>query len=135
MNARSIVRLLTLAVVVVAATACNDNNSNPTAAPTPTPSGTTGGTSASVVVTIGGMLGNQSYSPSPATVSVGQSVAWKNGDTVAHTATQDGSGGFDTGSIAPGATSAPITPLPEGPSALAVIRPYRRDPANMTASQ
>lgn len=111
MNARSIVRLLTLAVVVVAAAACNDNNSNPTAAPTPTPtpSGTTGGTSASVVVTIGGMLGNQSYSPSPATVSKGQSVAWKNGDTVAHTATQDGSGGFDTGAIAPGATSAPIT--------------------------
>lgn len=111
MNKRAFVRLFALAAMAAAAVACNDSNTSPTAAPTPTPtpSGTTGGTSASVVITISGMLGSQSYSPSPATVSVGQSVAWKNGDTVAHTATQDGSGGFDTGSIAPGATSAPIT--------------------------
>lgn len=108
MNTRVFVRLVALAAVATFAVACGDNKS-PTAAPTPTPSGTTGGTSAPVVITIGGMLGAQSFTPSPATVSVGQSVSWKNGDSVAHTATQDGSGGFDTGSIAPGATSAPIT--------------------------
>jgi plastocyanin len=49
-----------------------------------------------------------SFSPNPASVQVGQQVRWRNADSVTHTATQDGSG-FDTGSIAPGATSAPIT--------------------------
>ncbi len=109
MNTRGFFRLLTLAAVATVAVACS-SNSSPTAAPTPTPtpSGTTGGTSADVVITIGGMLGNQSYNPSPAAVKVGQKVAWKNGDAIAHTATQDG-GGFDTGPVAPGTTSAPIT--------------------------
>jgi plastocyanin len=54
------------------------------------------------------MNDNQSYSPNPVSVTVGQQVRWHNSDSLAHTATQDGSG-FDTGSIAPGATSAPIT--------------------------
>jgi plastocyanin len=54
------------------------------------------------------MNGGNSYSPNPANVTVGQQVRFRNNDVLAHTATQDGSG-FDTGSIAPGATSAPIT--------------------------
>jgi plastocyanin len=41
-------------------------------------------------------------------VRVGQQVRWRNNDSLPHTATQSG-GGFNTGSIAPGATSAPIT--------------------------
>ena len=49
-----------------------------------------------------------SFSPSQATVRPGDLVRWRNGDVIAHTATQAG-GGFDTGLIAPGATSAPIT--------------------------
>ena len=64
-----------------------------------------GGGTADVVITItGGML----FTPNPATVQVGQTVAWQNGDATTHTATQDG-GGFNTGNIGPGATSAPIT--------------------------
>ena len=44
------------------------------------------------------------------TVLVGTSVTWINTDTVAHTATADPSSGFqfNTGNIAPGATSQPI---------------------------
>ena len=53
------------------------------------------------------MRGDKSYTPSSASVSVGQQVAWHNADSIAHTATQDG-GGFDTGRISPGATSAPV---------------------------
>jgi plastocyanin len=49
-----------------------------------------------------------SFSPNPASVQVGQRIVWHNADVFTHTATQD-SGGFDTGSIAPGGTSAPIT--------------------------
>jgi plastocyanin len=54
------------------------------------------------------MLGNNSYAPNPANVQAGQQVRWHNADGTAHTATQDG-GGFDTGAISPGATSAPVT--------------------------
>jgi plastocyanin len=55
-----------------------------------------------------GINGNMSFVPATATVQVGQQVRWHNAHTVTHTATRDG-GGFDTGFIAPGATSAPIT--------------------------
>ena len=54
------------------------------------------------------MRGDRSYAPATANVQVGQQVRWHNADSVVHTATQNG-GGFDTGLIQPGATSAPIT--------------------------
>ena len=53
--------------------------------------------------------GPNAYSPDTATVSVGQTVRWRNNDAMAHTATQIG-GGFNTGNIAPnGGQSAIIT--------------------------
>jgi plastocyanin len=63
--------------------------------------------SADVVIEIVGMLGSASYSPNPASMNVGQTVAWHNADSIAHTATDDAAA-FDTGFIGPGATSAPI---------------------------
>lgn len=62
---------------------------------------------ADVTITMVGDRGSQSYSPSPSTMRVGQTVAWKNGDTTAHTATQDASR-FDSGTISAGATSSPL---------------------------
>jgi plastocyanin len=49
-----------------------------------------------------------SFAPDTASLRIGQQVRWHNADTIAHTATRDG-GGFDTGLIPPGGTSAPIT--------------------------
>jgi plastocyanin len=49
-----------------------------------------------------------SFSPATASLQVGQQVRWHNADAITHTATQNG-GGFDTGFIRPGGTSAPIT--------------------------
>ena len=66
-----------------------------------------GGSSADVVITITGINGSMSFTPNPASVRVGQTVAWRNGDSITHTATQDGYG-FSTGAIAGGATSAPV---------------------------
>jgi plastocyanin len=63
---------------------------------------------ADVTITMVADRGNQSYSPNPTTMRVGQTVAWKNGDSTAHTATQDAAR-FDSGSIGAGATSAPLT--------------------------
>ncbi len=98
-----------LAVIagIAAAAACGGGSgysSNPTA-PNPAPSGGGSG-AADVTITINGMLGAQSYSPNPASVKVGQTVAWHNADSVAHTATGTG---FDTGAVNPGQTSQPIT--------------------------
>ena len=76
--------------------------SSPTAASAPTPAPSPSAT-ADVVATIAGM----SFSPNNVTVEAGQTVAWKNNDAIAHSATQDG-GTFDTGPIAAGATSAPV---------------------------
>jgi len=65
-------------------------------------------TSADVTITIQGDRGNQSYSPPSATVTAGQTVAWHNGDSTSHTATQD-SGQFNTCTINGGGNSAPVT--------------------------
>ena len=80
------------------------------ASPTPTSTAppATPVPAANVTITIVGMNGSNSYSPNPGTVKVGQTVAWRNADALPHTATADG-GGFDTGTIAAGATSNPIT--------------------------
>jgi plastocyanin len=52
------------------------------------------------------MLGASSYSPNPATVKVGQTVAWRDADSISHTATGTG---FDTGALGSGQTSRPIS--------------------------
>jgi len=97
-----------LAVVagIVTAVACGGGSSGYSTPTAPNPAPSPGGGSADVTITINGMLGAQSYSPNPASVKVGQTVAWKNADSIAHTATGTG---FDTGAVNPGQTSAPIT--------------------------
>jgi plastocyanin len=76
--------------------------------PAATPPASSPSSPGAVTITILGMSGSNSYSPNPATVKVGQTVAWRNADSLPHTATADGSA-FDTGTLAAGATSSPIT--------------------------
>jgi plastocyanin len=92
---------------------CGGYSSSPTTpapgpqpSPSPTPAPTPGANA--VVVEILGENGNMSFAPDAAGLQVGQQVRWHNADVTAHTATQNG-GGFDTGLIPPGGTSAPIT--------------------------
>ena len=89
---------LALLAAALALTAAACGSSSP-AAPT---------VSADVTITMLGDRANQSYSPNPTTVRVGQTVAWKNNDTATHDATQDASR-FGTGTINAGATSSPLT--------------------------
>jgi plastocyanin len=63
---------------------------------------------ADVTIQILGDNASQSYSPNPTTMRVGLSVAWHNGDTIAHDATQDAAR-FQTGTLNANATSTPIT--------------------------
>jgi plastocyanin len=75
----------------------------------PSPIVTGGGGGGVVTISIVGMNGAQSFSPNPASVPVGQSVRWVNNDSVhTHRIVQD-SGAFDTGNLAPGATSSAVT--------------------------
>ena len=90
----------------LAAYSCGGSSSSTS----PTPVGGGGGTggtatAADVTITITGMNGANSFSPSLAQVAVGQTVAWHNADSIGHTAVGHN---FDTGVVAPGATSAPI---------------------------
>jgi plastocyanin len=94
-------RVLTLSAIAFAFTAAacgSDSTTTNPSMPTTTPD---------VTINIQANNGAQSYAPNPATARVGQTVAWRNADTITHTATQDG-GSFQTGNIAGGATSTPI---------------------------
>jgi plastocyanin len=95
--------------VLTFAVACGGSGypSNPTS-PTPNPTTPNPPVMADVTITILGMNGSSSFSPNPATVKAGQTVAWQNSDSVTHLLVADASGGFNAGSIAPGATSTPI---------------------------
>ena len=92
----TIISLFTAALAL--ATAACGSSSSP-AAPT---------VAADVTISMVADRAAQSYSPNPANVRVGQTVAWKNNDTTAHDATQDASR-FATGIVSAGATSSPIT--------------------------
>jgi plastocyanin len=100
---------LTLLAVstLVGCSSANGSYMSPTA-PSPTPPASGDPVVADLTIRIVGMAGSLSYSPNPATVNVGQKVAWYNADSIAHTATSDAAG-FNTGTLAPGATSAAIT--------------------------
>ena len=55
-------------------------------------------------MTIRGQQNDQSFNPNPAAIVQGGLVVWRNGDsTVHHIVMNDGS--FDSGDLAPGATS------------------------------
>lgn len=89
-----------LAFLAISGLSCNSDNKNPM--------NPGGGGGADVTITIVGMNGSSSYSPSPDTVNVGQTVSWHNSGGTTHTATANG-GAFNTGNIGNGSTSAPIT--------------------------
>ena len=93
-------------VALVAACGGGSGSTTPTTTPTTTQPPASGG--ADVTITINGQNGNMSYSPNPAPVKVGQKVAWRNADNIAHTASAN-AGSFNTGLLGGGATSTPIT--------------------------
>jgi plastocyanin len=102
---RSLVGVGLLALMSVAfLPSCGSSYSSPTAPSSPAPTGP----AADVTILIVGMSGGNSFSPASASVKAGQTVAWKNNDSITHSIAQDGGAGFSTGNIAPGATSGAI---------------------------
>jgi plastocyanin len=89
--------LITVVLFLVVIVGCNKNKATNPAPVTP----------ADVTIEIVANNGSNSYSPNPATVRVGQTVAWHNAHNMTHTATAN-AGAFNTGNIGSGSTSAPI---------------------------
>jgi plastocyanin len=78
----------------------------PMPAPTPTPIPTP--PSAVVTINVVRENGAQSFSPNPATLPAGQTVVWRNIDNVTHRVVLN-NGSLDTGNLAPGASSQPMS--------------------------
>lgn len=92
----------TVAALVLSVFACSNYGGSPPTnpnSPSPLPAD-------AIVINIVGINGAQSFSPNPATVPVGKRVVWHNTDSVAHRVVFD-DGELDTGTIGPGAFSAP----------------------------
>ena len=92
--------------LVITAFACGGGGDggpgpSPAPSPAPAPAPAPGGAAA---ISIVGENGARSFDPNPATAS-SQGVAWRNDDGVVHRIVAN-DGSFDTGNIAPGATSA-----------------------------
>ncbi|AMY09121.1 hypothetical protein LuPra_02334 [Luteitalea pratensis] len=91
--------------IALATGACGGGGySTPTS---PTPSGG-GGAAATVTVNITATAGAQSFNPNPAVMATSGTVAWMNRDGATHRIVAN-DGSFDSGDIAPGATSRAVT--------------------------
>jgi plastocyanin len=77
-------------------------------APTPTPTPTPTASNSVVTINIVRENGAQSFSPNPATLPAGQMVVWHNIDGVTHRVVLN-SGSLDTGDLAGGASSRPMS--------------------------
>ncbi len=108
MNGRLIVgacaAVLSAAALIAA---CGGGGYSSPSGPTAVPPGGGGG-GASTTISILGIRGSSSFSPNPASVNQGSTVAWRNTDSVTHHIVLD-DGSLDAGNIAPGATSPTMT--------------------------
>jgi plastocyanin len=77
------------------------NGSPVSPAPAPTVAG-------AITISVVAVNGTQSFSPNPATVPSGQTVLWHNVDSVTHRVVLNDQS-VDTGDLAPGAFSQPMT--------------------------
>jgi plastocyanin len=75
-----------------------------------------------VTVNVVAIRGAQSFSPNPATLPAGVQVVWHNVDSVTHRVVLD-NGSVDTGNLAPGASSQPMTIGASGASYHCSIHP------------
>jgi len=80
----------------------SSGSGNPTSPTTP-PSG-----SGIVTIDVVAINGAQSFSPNPATLPSGQAVVWHNVDNITHHVVLNDRS-LDTGDLAPGASSQPMT--------------------------
>lgn len=98
MTTRAGRRWAVVAVTAAIAAGCSDMGDRSMAPAQPEPS------NRSVVVEIPEFR----FSPDPLRIKAGTAVVWHNGHNQAHTSTGAGAMRWNTGNVAPGATSAPV---------------------------
>lgn len=104
MRARTFLQVFAAMAVCVSCGGSGGYGGNSTSTPTtPSPPGA----SNVVTITITGVKGALSFSPNPAVCATGQTVVWKNADSITHRVVIDDLG-VNTGDLAPGATSQPM---------------------------
>jgi plastocyanin len=87
--------------------ACGGNDTpSPTAPTPPTTNNPPPASGTTVTIPAGASTaGTAGFGMNPITIATGTTVTWRNSDAVAHTATADAAGGFNTGNIAANATA------------------------------
>ena len=129
MSFRFVSGVVSATVIAVAGCGGGGGSSSP-ASPSPASPGS--GSGSASTISIVGTRGAQSFNPSPATVAQGSSISWRNADGVVHhLVANDGS--FDTGDIAPGATSAALTLNGDGANYHCTIHPTMVGSINRSA--
>lgn len=104
-----------IVLISMASIACGGGSDSPTS-PTPDPS------PAAVTISIVATSGSQSFTPNPASQTQGGTVAWRNADGLVHRIVAN-DGSFDSGDIAPGATSRAVQPAAAGANYHCSIHP------------
>jgi plastocyanin len=122
---RAVLNISLMAAIALGAWACSGSGygSPSTTTTTMAPSASSTSTTASIVtVNVVAIRGAQSFSPNPATLPAGVQVVWHNVDSVTHRVVLD-NGSVDTGNLAPGASSQPMTIGASGASYHCSIHP------------
>ena len=108
----NIVRIFfVIAVLALGTAACSGGYGATSPTPVNNPPAPPAG---AIVINVAANDGDRSFSPNPATVPAGQMVVWHNVDKEVHRMVLN-AGGLDTGNLAPGAFSQPMTLATAGP--------------------
>jgi plastocyanin len=86
-----------------------------------------------VTVNVVAINGAQSFSPNPATLPTGQRIVWHNIDTITHRVVLN-DGSLDSGNLAPGTSSAPMTIPSAGAAYHCSIHPEMVGSVNMPSA-
>ncbi len=122
---RAVLNISLMAAIGLGSWACSGSGygSPSTTTTTMAPSAPSTSTPASIVtVNVVAIRGAQSFSPNPATLPAGVQVVWHNIDSVTHRVVLN-NGSVDTGNLAPGASSQPMTIGASGASYHCSIHP------------
>ena len=120
--------IVIVAIAACATWACSGSGYNSTpSAPTGTPA------AGAMTVNVVGINGALSFSPNPTTLPAGQMIVWHNIDSTTHRVVLN-DGSLDTGNLAPGASSQPMTLGGSGNQYHCSIHPEMIGSINQTTS-
>ena len=132
---RAVLNIGLMAAIGLGAWGCSGSGYGGGSTTAATPSAPSTATTASIVtVSVVAIRGAQSFSPNPATLPAGVQVVWHNVDSITHRVVLN-DGSLDTGNLAPGASSQPMTIGASGAAYHCSIHPEMIGSINQDTSQ